>query len=177
MAGRKTFSIGITINLDNYENLRLDVSGEVEDQHDTEEFIRFLDQTLERLGRGNVNTAARVDSYRRRVFTLPEGGKEAPVAPPSAEKPWAAQQAPEAPPMPKKEAAPAVVSPGQVAEAPAPAPAATPASKPAARPVEAPKPQGEFVCEECQGPVTKSQQQISQLFQGKTLCKKCMKTP
>jgi hypothetical protein len=176
MAGRKTFSIGITINLDNYENLRLDVSGEVDEQHDTEEFIRFLDQTLERLGRGNVNTAARVDSYRHRVFGLSEEGNGASAAPPSAEKPMAVQKISEAPPIPKKEVVSSAASPGQVAEAPAPA-AATPAPKPAARPVEAPKPQAEFVCEECQAPVTKSQQQISQLFQGKTLCKKCMKTP
>ncbi|RPJ53992.1 MAG: hypothetical protein EHJ95_01130, partial [Methanobacteriota archaeon] len=113
MAGRKTFSIGITINLDNYENLRLDVSGEVDDQNDTEEYIRFLDQTLERLGRGNLNTAARVDSYRRRVFNLPDEGKVPTTTPPSAEKPWAPQQTSEAPLMPKKEAVPETVTSGQ----------------------------------------------------------------
>ena len=171
MAGRKTFSIGITINLDNYENLRLDVSGEVDSQNDTEEFIRFLDQTLERLGRGNVNTAARVDSYRRRVLNMPEEGKVAVPIPPSAETPPVSHQIVDVHQMPKKEAVPADVTPDQAPEVPPPAAAPSP------RPVETQKPQGEFVCEECRAPVTKSQHQISQLFQGKTLCKKCMKTP
>lgn len=173
MAARKNFSLGITINLENYENLRLDVSGEVESQDDAEEFIIFLDQTLARLGRGSPGTAARVDSYRRRVFNLPAEptGPSAPIPPPPEIVP-VTSEAPVAPPA------------GAIETPPAP-PAAKKTktkekeSRPAeAAPVVQPAPtESEFVCEECRVPVTKGQHQMSQLFMGKTLCKKCMHPP
>ena len=52
-------------------------------------------------------------------------------------------------------------------------------AKPAPQPaVTAPLPKpvapGEEVCEKCGGAVPKSQAKLSQLFQGKTLCKVCM---
>ncbi|MDD1639541.1 MAG: hypothetical protein LUO99_04530, partial [Methanomicrobiales archaeon] len=74
MPSRKNVTIGITINLDNYENLRLEVSGEADDAGGMEELIAFLDTLLLRLGHGDVATAERVESYRRRVLqrsTLP----------------------------------------------------------------------------------------------------------
>jgi hypothetical protein len=71
MAQRRNLSIGITVNLDNYENLRLEMSGEICDEGDAEELITYLDTILSRLGRGTPETAQRVDSYRRRVFTRP----------------------------------------------------------------------------------------------------------
>jgi hypothetical protein len=69
---RKTLSIGITINLENYENLRLDVEGEVGDDGDAEELISFLDGMLARLGHGDQVTAERVEAYRRRVLAFPK---------------------------------------------------------------------------------------------------------
>jgi len=64
------------------------------------------------------------------------------------------------------------------AKAPAPQPApepAKPAPQPAATaPLPAPAAPGEEICEKCGGPVPKSQAKLSQLFQGKTLCKLCM---
>ncbi|MDD1662184.1 MAG: hypothetical protein LUQ60_00335 [Methanomicrobiales archaeon] len=68
---RKTLSIGITINLENYENLRLDVEGEVEDDGNAEDLISFLDGMLARLGHGDQVTAERVEAYRRRVLAMP----------------------------------------------------------------------------------------------------------
>ena len=38
-------------------------------------------------------------------------------------------------------------------------------------------PTSENVCEKCGAPVPKSQAKLSQLFQGKTLCKQCMEVP
>jgi hypothetical protein len=72
MAQRRNLSIGITINLDNYENLRLEVGGEVCGDQDAEELIAYLDSILSRLGRGTPETAERVDAYRRRVLSSPE---------------------------------------------------------------------------------------------------------
>lgn len=77
MSSKKEVSIGITINLDNYENIRLEVEGDAETQEDVENLILFLDEILARLGRGDPATAERVDAYRRRVFSTggaaPEG--------------------------------------------------------------------------------------------------------
>jgi len=70
--GRKTLSIGITINLENYENLRLDVEGEIGDDGNTEDLISFLDGMLARLGHGDQVTAERVEAYRRRVLAFPK---------------------------------------------------------------------------------------------------------
>ncbi|QXM18663.1 hypothetical protein [Methanoculleus virus Blf4] len=64
------------------------------------------------------------------------------------------------------------------ATAPDPAPSAPPTSEglaPAAT-VTAP-PEGFSLCAECGAPVPKSQAKLSQLFQSKTLCKKCMEAP
>jgi hypothetical protein len=83
MSSKKEVTIGITINLDNYENIRLEVEGDAETQEDVENLILFLDEILARLGRGDPATAERVDAYRRRVFSIrggstrrgsPEGG-------------------------------------------------------------------------------------------------------
>jgi hypothetical protein len=68
---RKIATIGITINLENYENLRLEVQGEVGADGDTEELISFLDGMLARLGHGDQVTAERVEAYRRRVLASP----------------------------------------------------------------------------------------------------------
>jgi hypothetical protein len=72
MVQRRNLSIGITVNLDNYENLRLEVSGEACGEGDAEELIAYLDSILSRLGRGTTETAERVDSYRRRVLAPSE---------------------------------------------------------------------------------------------------------
>ncbi|MDD1679838.1 MAG: hypothetical protein LUO93_11735 [Methanomicrobiales archaeon] len=71
MVQRRNLSLGITVNLDNYENLRLEVSGEVCTDGDAEELIAYLDSILSRLGRGTPETAEKVDSYRKRVLSLP----------------------------------------------------------------------------------------------------------
>jgi len=68
MGTRRQMTIGITINLDNYENIRFDVSGEVESDEDATELIAFLDGVLSGIGRDDEATRERVDHYRSRVF-------------------------------------------------------------------------------------------------------------
>ncbi|RQD84911.1 MAG: hypothetical protein D5R96_00530 [Methanocalculus sp. MSAO_Arc2] len=68
MGTRKEMTIGVTINLDNYENIRLDVTGEVESEEDVSELTAFLDGVLAGIGREDEATAERVDHYRSRVF-------------------------------------------------------------------------------------------------------------
>ncbi|MCE5339289.1 MAG: hypothetical protein LLF90_11490 [Methanomicrobiaceae archaeon] len=85
MSGKKEVTIGITINLENYENLRLEVEGDVETHEDVDDLITFLDGMLARLGRGDPATAERVDAYRRRVLKARPAGPQAPAARPVPE--------------------------------------------------------------------------------------------
>ncbi len=71
MSGNRKLSIGITINLENYENLRLEIEGEVATENDADELVSYLDGVLSRLRRNDPGTADRVDSYRRRVLEMP----------------------------------------------------------------------------------------------------------
>ncbi|GAA5263024.1 hypothetical protein [Methanocalculus sp. MC3] len=68
MGTHRQMTIGITINLDNYENIRFDVAGEVESDEDATELIAFLDGVLSGIGRDDEVTRERVDHYRSRVF-------------------------------------------------------------------------------------------------------------
>jgi hypothetical protein len=165
MPAKKTLTLGITVNLDNYENLRLEVSGEVGSEEDADELASFLDATLARLGRGDEATAERVDAYRRRVFQMkpaeapmqPEEGQTI-LVPIEAKEEEAPEAVPESAPVPEPVAAP------EPETAPIPAPQAQQPQAPAAT----------AACEECGGPVTKTQKQMSNLFLNKTLCKACM---
>ena len=65
--------IGVTVNLANYENIHVEIEGDERE----DDLIMRLDQILAKLGRGNADTAARVDAYRRRVLV-----PNAPVATP-----------------------------------------------------------------------------------------------
>ncbi|WP_342677009.1 hypothetical protein [Methanofollis sp. UBA420] len=186
MPAKKTLTLGITVNLDNYENLRLEVSGEVGSQEDADDLAGFLDTTLARLGRGDEATAERVDAYRRRVFSMkpaetplppqPEEGGQTVLVPIEAEEAEAPEAVPEQAPAP----APDVVVAPEPEPAPAPQPEPRPAPEPAAAPAPVSQPEqpqapaAAAACEECGGPVTKTQKQMSNLFLNKTLCKACM---
>ncbi|MDV2481650.1 hypothetical protein F8E02_06455 [Methanoculleus sp. Wushi-C6] len=159
MSGKREVTIGITINLQNYENLRLEVEGDVETQEDVDELITFLDGVLARLGRGDPATAERVDAYRRRVLKARSADQERPAEEPveaEAETPAPAappvrEEEPAAPPVRAEEpAAPALreeepahpeekracPSVELIAAAIPPAPEQPPTPEPAAKPEE-----------------------------------------
>ena len=157
MGSRRHLTIGITVNLDNYENLRLEMSGEVEEEKDTEELIVSLDTLLARLGRGTPETAERVDSYRRRVFTLPKETpppeKAAELTPPAGlaiPVPPLSTQAPASPslPLPFTSPVPPAIIPTMAKPSPAavqvpeksPAPVTIPAKPAATSPLPAKSP-------------------------------------
>ncbi|QYZ79927.1 hypothetical protein E2N92_11085 [Methanofollis formosanus] len=129
MPGKKTLTLGITVNLDNYENLRLEVAGEVESQEDADELAGFLDGMLARLGRGDEATAERVDAYRRRVFSTEKATEPEPPAPVKeqtvlvpieVEEEEPEEVAPEPAPAPITPPTPAVAEPMVPEPAPAP---------------------------------------------------------
>ena len=180
MGSRKTLTIGVTINLDNYENLRLEVSGEVDSREDAEDLTQFLHGILGDFGRGDPATAERVQSYRKRVLPdrTPPGGMKTPERgqghtpcqePPAAtmvERPGATASAKPLPVTTVTTAQEIAPARGILREIPAipdaaPADPGSPASAPA--------------CEVCNASVSAAEQKMSQLFTGKTLCRACMK--
>lgn len=164
---KRNLTIGVTVNLKNYESLRLEVQDEVESDEDVRSLVAFLDETLALFGRGNRETEDLVAHYRRRVMQgAVGGGAGEPAAPPAAARPAAVPvvEPVVAPPAP----VPAATEPPEEAPAPKPAPKA-PAKAPAPSPTGA-------VCEECGAPVSAAEEKTSRLFVSKTLCKKCIQS-
>lgn len=138
-------TVGGTINLGNYESLRVEVSNDNADgsPEDQARLVAILDDFLAGLGRTDPVTAGQIDAWRRRVLTreetpAPVPEPETPAAPPAEAKPERSVEREEK--------------------------AEKPAEKPAAV----------FTCCECGAAVDKKQHDLSQLFTSKTLCKKCM---
>jgi hypothetical protein len=67
----KKLSIGVTINLDNYENLRMELEGDIDDEKDAGELVSFMDTILSGMGRGDSYASERIDTYRRKVLSQP----------------------------------------------------------------------------------------------------------
>ena len=163
MSGPKSLTIGITVNLEHYENLRLEVNSEVKDQDDARDLARFLSDVLGTYGRGDPATAERIENFKKRVLPVMDERSEAQLT------------------LPKEGARPAgarVTS----AETPSPIPpeiAATPPTPPAAPPAapaqESGAAAGSATCEDCSAPVTQAEQKMSMLFASRVLCRKCLK--
>ena len=160
MGAQKHLTIGVTVNLEHYENLRLEISGEVESGEDADHLTRFLDELLGKFGRQDPVTAELVDSYRRRVFPaagnqgVPSEGNrnEIGIVPPDSIKDRSDQKTPE-----------------QVqAQSIEPVRAPQPTSPPVA-------PAETLTCEICSGTVSSAEQKMSQLFTSRTLCRACLK--
>jgi len=152
---QKTLTIGVTVNLEHYENLRLEVSGDVNSPEDAENLSRFLDTILGCFGRNDPATAERVNSYRRRVF--PGSAGDVPGVSGSLEIPpqptlKSPEQRPETGPVAPEISLDSAEGPLIVQEA---VPAVT--------------------CESCGTPVSPAEQKMSQLFASRTLCRICMK--
>ena len=201
MGSRRDMTIGITINLDNYENIRLDLRGEIGSDEEADDLIRSMDSLLSRIGRDDPATAERVDHYRRRVFGSfhPHEGS----AVPSASCPVTGSQDfyqdipsrdlsgddyPDPMPMeadahlegksePENElAAPAGEEYPPEAEIPAPDIEGPDSGHTASDgSVKEPQTGGSVhTCEACGVEVNKVQHDVSHLFMNRTLCKKCM---
>ncbi|MBN1431299.1 MAG: hypothetical protein JW931_00840 [Methanomicrobiaceae archaeon] len=159
MSGNRKLSIGITVNLENYENLKVEVDGEVKDGEDAGELMEYLDIVLSRLGRNDPETKKRIDSYRRRVLESPGGHIKTDFREPKADLPPAIPQTTVEP-----EATPAPAGPEVKAGEP---------EKEKAPEKKIPEATG-FTCSACGMPISKAEEQLSQIFMGRSLCKKCL---
>lgn len=125
MPGKKSLTIGITVNLENYENLRLEVTGEVADQQEVKDLVGFLDQTLTNFGRGNPATIALIEKYRARVLSTGDGSAstlEPALYSQEPEPEWPEMEVPA--PLPVQQP---LTPPAEAAPAPTPTPATEPA--------------------------------------------------
>ena len=163
MSGPKSLTIGITVNLEHYENLRLEVNGEVKDQDDARDLARFLSDVLGSYGHGDPATAERIENFKKRVLPVMDERSEAQLT------------------LPKEGTRPAGASVTS-AETPSPVPpeiAATPPPPPAAPPAATAQESSTVAegatCEDCGIPVTPAEQKMSMLFASRVLCRKCLK--
>ena len=179
MTGKKSVAWSVVVNIGNNESIALTVTGEAANPDEARDIFAFACGQL--LGVANSADEATAPLIRAYVSRLVQTEEARPVeqdapAPTPKKAPWEpkitksshdARQANEAA---KHDAAPA----------PRPS-AAEQAAAAVARVVKPPAPAktsaAEDVCEKCGAPVPKSQAKLSQLFQSKTLCKKCMEAP
>ncbi len=156
MGGHKTLTIGVTVNLEHYENLRVEVSGDADSPGDAEELTRFLTAILGSFGRNDPATAERIDSYRRRVLpgsarSVSAGGEGAAILAPATESGGGKQVGSEPAKPREAEASAPVVPAGATASVSGP------------------------TCDSCGTPVSPAEQKMSQLFTSRILCRACMK--
>jgi len=204
MGSRRDMTIGITINLDNYENIRLDVREEIGSDEEADDLIRFMDSLLSRIGRDDPATAERVDHYRRRVFgsfhppeghvvplaTCPVTGsddlhEEAPGSdlsgddypdpiPMEADADLKGVSEPEGDLVASTEEEPPVDAMSPEVLSPEMAEPDVGSIAPEVTPKEPQTGGPVYTCEACGVEVNKVQHDVSHLFMNRTLCKKCM---
>ena len=202
MSERRTLTIGVAINLGNYESLRLEVSDCVQTEGEAAELAAYLNRVLDGYGQNDAATRASIDKYRARVLEKHEAEiSTAPAADPldelfgpvpasegmeKKEEAGISEPAPVAPVsvpvLPDPEPAPVIPVSVPVLPDPEPAPA-VPVSDPEPVPVKIAEASPEktmedpvtYTCEKCGASVSKVQRDVSNLFMGKTLCKACMK--
>ena len=186
MSERRTLTIGVAINLGNYESLRLEVSDCVQTEGEAAELAAYLNRVLDGYGQNDAATRASIDKYRARVLEKHEA--EIPAAPAADPLDELFGPVPVSEGMEKKEEAvisepsPAVPVTGSALPEADPAPVVpvtgsepvpvTVAEVSPEKTMEAPV---TYTCEKCGASVSKVQRDVSNLFMGKTLCKACMK--
>ncbi|HJJ96750.1 MAG TPA: hypothetical protein O0X38_03800 [Methanocorpusculum sp.] len=168
MSERRTLTIGVAINVGNYESLRLEVSDCVQTEEEAAELAAYLNRVLDGYAQNDATTRASIDKYRTRV--LEKHVPETPASPSPDPLDELFGPVPDADGVMKQE--------GQKTPEPVPV-AATPQAPEPVKTEEKPATAAEepvtYTCEKCGAVVSKVQRDVSNLFMGKTLCKACMK--
>ena len=68
MTPGKRLTIGVTVNLERYENLRVAVEGDVNTKEDADNLARYLDDVLAGFGKNDPETEKQIANYRYRVL-------------------------------------------------------------------------------------------------------------
>jgi len=169
MVDKRTVTIGVTINLGNYESLRVEVSDTAEDESAVRELVDFLGQTLDEFGMQDAVTRAAVERYKERVLD-----RDAPENLESGYFPM--EEVPLIHPVEgEEEEIPLDVLEDTRVILPEEAEEDKLTEMVTQTEETLPVHEGEFFCDKCGVPVSKVQRDVSNLFMGRTLCKKCMK--
>ena len=192
MTSSKSISWSALVNVGNNESIALTVSGEAANPDEARDIFAFaIGQLIGVANSADEATASLIRAYVSRLVQTEEARpveQDAPAPTPKKEA-WApkitkssydamqtAKQdaAPATPPTIAEQAAAAVA---QCIKPPATAPDPAPSAPPTPEASVSGAPQSGAVCVNCGAAVSASQAKLSQLFQGKTLCKKCMEAP
>lgn len=168
MSERRTLTIGVAINIGNYESLRLEVSDCVQTEEEAAELAAYLNRVLDGYAQNDATTRASIDKYRTRV--LEKHVPETPASPSPDPLDELFGPVPDADGVMKQEE--------QKTPEPVPVAATPQAPEPVIteeKPATAAEEPVTYTCEKCGAVVSKVQRDVSNLFMGKTLCKACMK--
>lgn len=169
MVDKRTVTIGVTINLGNYESLRVEISDTAGDECAVRGLIDFLGQTLDEFGVQDSVTRTAVERYKERVLD-----RDAPEDLESGYFPM--EEVPLIHPVDEEEEEILLDVLEDTRIILHERSETDDKTEIATRNEETPQVhEGEFFCEKCGVPVSKVQRDVSNLFMGKTLCKKCMK--
>jgi len=181
MTSSKSVSWSALVNIGNNESLALTVSGEAATPDEARDIFAFAcGQLLGVANSADEATAPLIRAYVSRLVRTEEARpveQDAPAPVPKKEtwEPKITKSSYDATQTAKQDAAPAAPPSAEEQAAAAVAQCIKP---PATAPKEpAPKttpPEGFSLCVECGEAVPANQAKLSQLFQGKTLCKSCM---
>lgn len=164
MAAGKRLTIGVTVNLERYENLRVAVEGDVDTLEDAENLARYLDDVLAGFGKNDPETEKQIANYRFRV--LPGRGDAAEDAALSGPEPKEASE----PEIPDAHAG-VPVQPDTPAGGEGPS--GVFASEAARMTVPAKNESGLF-CADCGAPISKQENKLGRLFVDRPLCRPCL---
>ena len=198
MTSSKSVSWSALVNIGNNESLALTVSGEAANPDEARDIFAFAcGQLLGVANSADEATAPLIRAYVSRLVQTEEARpveqdapapapKKEPGAPTITGSSYDATQTakqdtvPATPPTMAEQTAAAVARcikpPATAPKEPAPSAPPTPEVSAPAATVTAP-PEGFSLCAECGEAVPANQAKLSQLFQGKTLCKQCMEAP
>ena len=160
MTSSKSVSWSALVNIGNNESIALTVSGEAANPDEARDIFAFACGQL--LGVANSADEATAPLIRAYVSRLVQTEEARPVE---------QDAVPATPPSAEEQAAAAVA---QCIKPPATAPDPAPSAPPTPEASVSGAPKSGEVCANCGAAVSASQAKLSQLFQSKTLCKKCM---
>lgn len=153
MTPGKRLTIGVTVNLERYENLRVAVEGDVESREDAENLVRYLDDVLAGFGKNDPETEKQIANYRFRVL---------PGADDAADNMAGTGGG-------------AVTADEDAATEGDTGPGDTVATTPVPETHPSPEKAGP-VCADCGAPITKQEDKLGRLFVDRPLCRSCLET-
>lgn len=170
MAPGKRLTIGVTVNLERYENLRVAVEGDVNTLEDADDLARYLDDVLAGFGKNDPETKKQIANYRFRV--LPGRGDAAGDAVDAADGAVPAEEELET------DADTVIGEIGEAADVILHSDVQTGNEADAAvHTHSAPAEEiNGFHCAECGKPISRQEDKLGRLFVDRPLCRACLET-